>query len=166
MCELIFPVISGVQVIDRCHCLSPLFSRSLLKKTWLCQRSFSWFWTSLRKLRWEVADSLRVTADWHLHRFHTKYVCLFVLYSQNLFGKMSNILEKIKKWVYMHGLFLVGEKWCSTFLFNLVCVCVCVCVCAVCSYGFSQSWPRSCMLDCGWPSSPPACCRTNFWDSL
>ena len=37
--------------------LSPLFSRSLPKKTWRCRRSSRWFWTSLRKLRWDETEN-------------------------------------------------------------------------------------------------------------
>lgn len=35
----------------------------------------------------------------------------------------------------------------------------------VCSCGFSLSWLKSCMWDCWWPLSPPACCHTNCWAS-
>lgn len=154
----------GVQIIGKCFCL---FLRSLQKRSWLCRRSSSWFWTSLRKLRWDGPSSRSsVDSQGRLRKDFTGTVSLFRS-SQNLFGKMANILEKIKKWVFPAcGFFLVRQFSLMVHDFKY-CACVSVCVCAhtVSSCGFSQSWLRSCMLVCWWPSSPPACCPISCWDS-
>lgn len=62
------------------------------------------------------------------------------------------------------SLFHGPDNWLLMWKPLTVCTCVRLCV-AVCSCGYSQSWLRSCMLVCYWPSSPPACCHTSCWDS-